>query len=65
MKCIATSYKAFSDHGNIHKGLVQLTKDGKFLNLKVNLLPIGLKHKQICKFILHKLINNSHKAIEF
>jgi hypothetical protein len=44
---MATSYNALSDHGKIHIGLVQLTKDGKFLNLILNLLPIGLKHKQI------------------
>ncbi len=42
---------------------MQLTNDGKFLSLVLSFSPIGLKHKTMCRFILHLLTKNSHNYI--
>ena len=60
---IATSCKAYCDHGCTQIGDVQDTKDGKFLSLYLNFSPIGDKQSTICKLVLHLLTKYSHNCI--
>jgi len=47
--------KASSGHGKNQSRVVQLTKPGKVLILRLNPSPTGLIHKTKCKFSLHLL----------
>ena len=60
----ATSFKADLAQGCTQIGLVQLTKDGKFLILVLSLSPIGLRHNTICRFNLHLLTKISQSYIQ-